>query len=553
MTSPQVVVVGLDGATLDLVRPWAASGELPVLQSLMATGATGKLTSTIPSVTPVAWPTIYTGADPGEHGMLGFHRRIDEDYNWRLYNLNDLRRPALWDVAANHELSTATLFVPFTYPARAPRGAMVAGVFGPTKVEPGISDPSDLAGRLAARHGEKTLFGLRQSPGTPAAVVADRLAAGIDAQAAAMCDVIREISPDIVFGVLFDTDRAAHLLWHRSELPCPGADSPLATVYRAADRAIGRILDAAGGSPLVIVCSDHGTHPIHWRVNIDLWLQERGLAKLRSTPSIAGARRLSSEPAHVRALAVAAGMWRRMPDAVRRSVPSSMKARMHRQIAGRPAVQRALIDWDHTAVYAQPIAAESLHLNVRGREPRGLLGPEEVAPVTDRLVSELAAMTAPDGTPLVRDAHRAADLYKGPCASDGPEVIAELATGTLFKLAAIGEREVFSTPEKPDLHREEPRSLGYHQRDGMVVLNGPGVTQGAEVGADARDMFPTILRHLGLPIPRGAQTGIEAAFDALREPTWSELDVAAPDAVSGLTERDERAVEEQLRDLGYLE
>ena len=39
--SNKVLVIGLDGATFDLLRPWMAEGHLPNLKRLMQAGASG--------------------------------------------------------------------------------------------------------------------------------------------------------------------------------------------------------------------------------------------------------------------------------------------------------------------------------------------------------------------------------------------------------------------------------------------------------------------------------------------------------------------------------
>ena len=51
----KVLVLGLDGATFDLVKPWAAAGYLPTLKRLMDEGAHGSLRSTTPPMTGPAW------------------------------------------------------------------------------------------------------------------------------------------------------------------------------------------------------------------------------------------------------------------------------------------------------------------------------------------------------------------------------------------------------------------------------------------------------------------------------------------------------------------
>src|SRR5512139_2262734 len=74
----KLIIIGLDGATFDLIKPWAAEGKLPTLARLMHDGVTGDLESTLPPVTSPAWPTFMTGKNPGKHGVFDFIRPARE-------------------------------------------------------------------------------------------------------------------------------------------------------------------------------------------------------------------------------------------------------------------------------------------------------------------------------------------------------------------------------------------------------------------------------------------------------------------------------------------
>ena len=71
---PKVLVIGLDGATWQLFRPWASAGRLPRLAALMQRGTWGPLRSTIPPLTLPAWSSLMTGRNPGGHGIYAFWR-----------------------------------------------------------------------------------------------------------------------------------------------------------------------------------------------------------------------------------------------------------------------------------------------------------------------------------------------------------------------------------------------------------------------------------------------------------------------------------------------
>src|SRR5437870_7128077 len=76
----RVLVFGIDGATLDLARPFAEQGLMPNLKRLIDGGISGDLTSTIPPITPPAWTSFYTGTNPGKHGIFDFDRRAKDSY-----------------------------------------------------------------------------------------------------------------------------------------------------------------------------------------------------------------------------------------------------------------------------------------------------------------------------------------------------------------------------------------------------------------------------------------------------------------------------------------
>ena len=69
-----LLILGLDGATLDLVEPWIADGDAcRTSRACMRDGAWGRLASTVPAATFPSWTTFMTGVNPGRHGVLRLH------------------------------------------------------------------------------------------------------------------------------------------------------------------------------------------------------------------------------------------------------------------------------------------------------------------------------------------------------------------------------------------------------------------------------------------------------------------------------------------------
>ena len=88
--SHKVMVIGLDGATWDVLQPWMEAGYLPNLASLVVAGTSGRLRSTIPPVTAPAWATFQTGMNPGKHGLFHFTRYQPGSYDTALVNATSI-------------------------------------------------------------------------------------------------------------------------------------------------------------------------------------------------------------------------------------------------------------------------------------------------------------------------------------------------------------------------------------------------------------------------------------------------------------------------------
>src|SRR5512143_3706775 len=70
--SKRVMIIGLDGATWDVLDKWIVDGTLPNLARLRGEGSWGILRSTIPPITAAAWSTFMTGKRPSKHGVFHF-------------------------------------------------------------------------------------------------------------------------------------------------------------------------------------------------------------------------------------------------------------------------------------------------------------------------------------------------------------------------------------------------------------------------------------------------------------------------------------------------
>jgi predicted AlkP superfamily phosphohydrolase/phosphomutase len=138
----KVVVIGLDGLEPKIVERMMQTGELPNLARLRAQGGYGRVATTLPAQTPVAWSTFATGVNPGGHGIFDFLRRDPQTYlpdlalnryeqasaflPPRVVNLRG--GTPVWEVLRGAGISSTILRCPCTYPPDEMKGRMLSGM-----------------------------------------------------------------------------------------------------------------------------------------------------------------------------------------------------------------------------------------------------------------------------------------------------------------------------------------------------------------------------------------------------------------------------------------
>ena len=108
-TSPElgkgqpVFVIGLDGATFDLLLPLMEEQRLPHLAAIFRKGVHGELRSTIPPVTAPAWASFQTGKNPGKHGLFHFTRYQQGTYETPIVDASSIRSRTIWQYSHRKE------------------------------------------------------------------------------------------------------------------------------------------------------------------------------------------------------------------------------------------------------------------------------------------------------------------------------------------------------------------------------------------------------------------------------------------------------------------
>jgi predicted AlkP superfamily phosphohydrolase/phosphomutase len=121
----RVVILGLDGVPYELLEDFANSGVMPQMGEIIKKSVFRPMQSSIPEISSVAWSSIITGKNSGEHGIYGFTDFPPNTYRLSFPNFTSLKSPAFWE--DNPERKHIILNVPTTFPARPLNGSMISG------------------------------------------------------------------------------------------------------------------------------------------------------------------------------------------------------------------------------------------------------------------------------------------------------------------------------------------------------------------------------------------------------------------------------------------
>ncbi len=538
-------MIGIDGATLEAIRPWAEEGDLPNLGRLMAEGAYGALESTLPPVTAPAWPTFATGKNPGKHGVFDFIRPMAGRFD--LVNASSLRAATLWEILSAAGRKVGIVNVPITYPPKPVNGFVIGGMLSPA--EGTFTYPADLLKRYEGRlKPYRIVPSVQYKEGNEEAFIADLLDL-VDRRGAYALQLMEDHRYDFLMFHFQATDILQHALWKLVDPSHPRYDGEDArrfgpafkSVFRRIDETIGRMVDRIDGETTVIVMSDHGFGSLHYTVNVNLFLLDQGLLQLRRGVWT----RLKTDL--FRAGLTPASFWH----LIERVGLQNYVWQVSRSTRNR-VVSRFLsfddVDWTRTVAYSLGHVGQ-IYINLKGREPEGIVAPgEEYEAVRERVTEALQGLRPPrSDIPLVDEIIPGDQVAHGPYASRGADLhlVLDGYRAVAFPLFAADHRIITS---------QIRGDSGCHRRHGTLIGWGEGIRSGATVeGARIVDLAPTILHLMGLPVPDDMDGQVLDAIVSVPHPVEYRRETVMGDGTErGLSPEESAEVERRLRSLGYL-
>jgi len=563
----RVLVLGLDGATFDLMLPWIEQGDLPNLGRLMHGGSHSPLESTIPPITPCAWSSFMTGKNPGKHGLFDFVEPAPGRGGFRFANASSRHGQSLWGYMSAKGRRTGIVNVPMTYPPEPVNGYLISGMDAPHD-RCRYTYPQNLQEELASQS-IRYRIDIQHLGNMRSNAARDRKLRELCAMETTRTETLQYLARrypcDFNMLVYTATDQVQHHFWHfmdpkHDKYDAAGADryrNAIHDVYVHVDRLIGSVLQSFGEDTIVIIMSDHGFGPTsNVRVRLNQAMEQAGLLAFRREGP--GRRRMRG----------AAGLADRL---LRATLSDGVK----RRLAGTfprlrvwfENLDEASIDWTRTVAHVNeayrscPSVWITRESRLQGKNG-GVVPPEDLLDVAERALKGL--IDPQTGRPVISQVYRTRDLYRGPFAENAPDLIPSWwADGFLLEQSVPGGASDSIVERSTAPIQGGVEFAGSHRLEGVFVMAGGPVRGGhAFRGARIIDVAPTVLYLMGLPIPsdmdgRPLLEAVDPAFVGGHPPHYEDCASPAPtppaDAKAEFSSEEEEMIARRLRSMGYIE
>lgn len=448
----KVILLGIDGADWDIIKPLIADGSLTTFDEVICDGFSGVLNSTIPPFSLPAWTSIFTGTNPGKHGIID--TIIREAKQFKIACSNYRMVDPLWRLLGRRGLTSIIVNEPCSFPPDKLNGIMTTGMMTPPKTDnfafpstiiPELNkavggywcDIPDVYYKFIEKNNKKALDLLNQ-------FATKTFRAGIY--------LAENYEWNFLAIILTSTDRLQHFYINHPEY--------VKNHYQLVDKILASLLSLANSEEAqLIVVSDHGFKTIKHFFNVNALLKDLGLQKRNFLHNLFG----QLNP-HFRSKLKVLASRMRLATKIRLDMNKGEKA------------------------FAKTSSGIYVTTTLNSIEKELLI---------KQLKDVLSRVKGPDGKPPIKEALRREEVLWGPYVNRAPEIM--LLSNDGYEVASDPfTTKMFETP----YYKNAPLK-GAHRLQGIFLAYGSFIKKHfhSKEHIFTWDVTPTILHILGLPIP----------------------------------------------------
>jgi len=451
---PGVMIIGLDGLPFTLARRLIAEGHTPTLGRLASQGRLLQMDSVIPTVSAVAWTSFLTGVQPGKHGLYGFVFRDPKGYDIDICSTRIIRRKLLPEIVSEAGRTAFSMNVPVTTPPRPVNGIMI-GCFLSANLDT-VAWPREEGAYLKSvgyRIDTDAALARKSTSG-----MLDDVRQTTERRVTAALHYLAARPWDCFHVHIMETDRLNHFLLARALEGDGEFAQAFFDCYRYIDAQVARLVDAVDEDTPLMIVSDHGFEPIKQEVQLSRHLVDRGWTVLGGGPV------------------------------------------------------RHPLDFDPSRTRAYTLIPGQIYVNLRGREPGGIVPPEEYEAVRSAVAKDLMDLKDPaSGAPVIRRILRREEFLwpagrRGPCPDMplrerlfgdpvyalAPDLVAEGHCGYDLKMG-LARQVCFERTELEGMHTVH---------DAALLVRGMEAPAGLATASPRRAGRPSILQCASMVLGR---------------------------------------------------
>ncbi len=468
----KIFVLGIDGAMPEFIfGKWL--DELPNIKRLMDKGCYAKLNSSIPPLSGTAWTSMTTGKKPADHGIFEYiYRKNHSYYDMRVVTSYNVKEDRIWHIASKYDKKSIACFVHMTWPIKPLNGVCISGFGAPDNAN--FTYPKEIEQEINDLFQEEKFILTVDKIETEDAYekmkqhsqhVRELSKKGIIESAykitrqhfKLMRYLIKNKEWDLFFGITIQSDAMNHNFFkfvdekHREYNPDSEYRDVLKNYYKYVDKEVGELITLLDENTKIIILSDHGITRMHNRVNLTDWLIKESYMVLKEN------------------------------------------------VSGKRKFDFQMVDWKKTKVFAIGAYDGQIFINLKDREPEGIVEVEEYNLLVKELEEKIKNIPGDDGKKLNTKVYVKKRDYDGKEIKEAPDMIIyfdDLEYGCNNSL--IGNETLWSP--QTAIGSDDAG----HSRQGIFIMDNS--EQKGDIGEiDIIDVAPTILNELDIKIPENME------------------------------------------------
>lgn len=542
--SEKVLVIGLDGATFDIILPLVKEGKLPNFEKFIKNGVYGGFNTVIPYLTPPGWTSIVTGVNPGKHGIFDFMIKSREDYQMEVVGSNLRKCNAIWDILNYHGKKVGIVNLPGTYPPEKVEGFVVSGLLTPSE-ESDFTYPKGLKKEIEKfkyKIDTKNYFVEKDKD-----ILLEDIFEVANRRFETTKFLLRTKEWNFFILVFIGTDKIQHLFWRFMDDGHPRHErnkfsKAIEDYHMELDKMVGEFVEMSDENTTIFIISDHGFGSLNKFIYLNRYLKDLGLYKtikyrvfLKKFLLKLGISKHSIYE-FLQKLGIKETSF--IPQKIKDLPPDEFR-------------HDTQVDWKKTKAYLLTGSEKCVNINLEGRDFKGCVKSDEYENLRDYIIEKLYELKDPEtGVRVIERVYKREEIYHGDWVENARDLLVITKDGYFLRPELFDE----AVSEKANYDIS-----GCHRKRGIFMCFGKDIKKGFEIeDVSVLDFMPTVLHLMNIPLPKDLDGRIlKEIFGDMSEPkkrVEKYMDYKKRKShIRKVIEEDEDLVKDRLKGLGYLD